>query len=66
MRDNYYRGSRYSRTNNEKGRKSSYSSSTKERVQELRDRTGASRRPFFRVRDELVENSEKVKEIVKG
>jgi len=40
--------------------------STKERVQEFRDRTGDSRRTFFRVRDELVEKSEKVKEIVKG
>jgi len=40
--------------------------STKERVEEFRDRTGDSRRTFFRVRDELVEKSEKVKEIVKG
>ncbi len=40
--------------------------STKERVQASRDRTGDSRRTFCRVRDDLVEKSEKAKEIVKG
>ncbi len=40
--------------------------STNERDKDFRDRTGDSRRNFFRVRDELVEKSEKVKESAKG
>ncbi len=39
---------------------------TKVRVQEFRDRTGYRRGTFFRVRDELVAEREKGKEIGRG